>query len=66
MSAATQDGLEIVCEVRRDDTLHYVYCPADAAQRDSSVVWILLVVAALIAVVGVLITFVVARKTRSA
>lgn len=49
-NAAVGDGLEILCEVR--ETRTYVYCPAGTRQRDSNVVWLLLVVAALIAIVG--------------
>jgi hypothetical protein len=50
-NAAVKDGLEILCEDR--EAAIYVYCPAGTQARDSSVVWILLVVAILIAVVGV-------------
>ena len=47
-SAAVQDGLEIVCD---EDGL-YVYCPAGTQQRDSTIVWVLLGVAVLIAIAG--------------
>lgn len=49
-NAAVQDGLEILCEDR--DTHAFVYCPPGTQQRDSSVVWILLIVAVLIAMIG--------------
>ena len=49
-SAAVKDGLEILCEDR--DAQLYVYCPPGTEQRDSSIVWLLLVVAVLIAAVG--------------
>lgn len=48
--AAVKDGLEILCEDRERET--YVYCPAGTQQRDSSIVWLLLVVAVAIAAVG--------------
>jgi hypothetical protein len=49
-NAAIKDGLEIVCD--DTETQLYVYCPPGTRQRDSSVVWLLLVVAVLIAFVG--------------
>jgi hypothetical protein len=49
-NTAVKDGLEILCEDR--DAQTYVYCPTGTQARDSSVVWILLVVAVLIAIVG--------------
>lgn len=49
-NAATQNGLEILCEDRGAQT--YVYCPAGTTARDSGVVWILLVAAVAIAVIG--------------
>jgi hypothetical protein len=49
-SAAVKDGLEILCEDREAQI--YVYCPAGTEQRDSSIVWLLLVVAVLIAAIG--------------
>lgn len=59
-SAAVKDGLEILCEDR--DAQTYVYCPAGTQARDSSVVWILLVVAVAIAVVGAGILALALRK----
>jgi len=47
---AVKDGLEILCEDKEKEL--YVYCPAGTQQRDSGIVWLLLVVAVLIAVVG--------------
>ena len=49
-NAAIRDGLEILCEDK--GTQSYVYCPAGTEQRDSNVVWLLLVVAVLIATAG--------------
>lgn len=61
-SEATRDGLEIVCETKEMEPPSFVYCPAGTEARDSSVVWILLVVAALIAVVGGTVLFIAVRK----
>jgi hypothetical protein len=61
-SDAVQRGLEIVCEVTDAGPPAYVYCPAGTAQRDSSVVWMLLVVAALIAAIGGTVLFIAVRK----
>ena len=49
-NTAVQDGLEIHCEDREAQS--FVYCPPGTEQRDSNVVWLLLVVAVLIAMVG--------------
>lgn len=49
-SFALKDGLEIHCEDR--DTQTYVYCPPGTTQRDSGVVWLLLVAAVLVAAIG--------------
>jgi hypothetical protein len=62
-NAATQNGLEILCEDRGTQT--YVYCPAGTQARDSSVVWLLLVVAVLIAIVGGAVLALAMRKASS-
>ena len=49
-NGAVKNGLEILCEDR--DTQTYVYCPPGTRQRDSSIVWLLLVVAVAIAAIG--------------
>ena len=49
-SDAVSAGLEVTCE--RLDPRAFVYCPPGAQQRDSAVVWVLLVVALAIAAVG--------------
>jgi len=59
-SAAIRDGLEITCE--HLEPRGYVYCPPGGQQRDSSVVWILLVVAMAIAVTGGVVSWLVIRK----
>jgi hypothetical protein len=64
-SAAVARGLEISCERTSSvaaESPSYVYCPPGAAQRDSAVVWILLVVACAIAGVGGLTALVVFRR----
>jgi hypothetical protein len=61
-SKAIADGLEITCEQRTVEPRNYVYCPPGAQQRDSTVVWILLVVAVLVAMIGGLLSFVLLRK----
>jgi hypothetical protein len=60
-SDATSRGLEITCE--RADPPAYLYCPPGAEQRDASVVWILLLVAFAIAIVGGAIAYFVFRKS---
>ena len=57
---AIQKGLEIVCE--RPEPRSYVYCPPGAEQRDSSVVWILLVIAGAIAAAGGIASVILFRK----
>lgn len=59
-NAAVKDGLEIVCDDTESQT--YVYCPAGTQARDSGVVWILLVVAVLIATAGAGILAIALRK----
>ena len=49
-SEAIGSGLEITCE--RVEPRAYVYCPPGGQQRDSSVVWILLLVAICVAAMG--------------
>lgn len=51
-SEAAAGGLEILCEDRSTEPATYVYCPTGTEARDSGVVWILLVVAFLVAAVG--------------
>jgi hypothetical protein len=51
-SAAISEGLEILCERTEDDAAVYAYCPRGIESRDSGVVWLLLLVAVAIAVVG--------------
>jgi hypothetical protein len=65
-NGATANGLEIVCERRAADAVQYVYCPPGATQRDSGVVWILLVVAFAIAIVGTVVGYVVLRRSPKA
>lgn len=60
-NAAVKDGLEIVCDDTESQT--YVYCPAGTQARDSGVVWILLVVAFLIAAVGSAVFFFALKKS---
>ncbi len=59
---AVQQGLEILCESRESEPSIYVYCPAGTQARDSNVVWLLLVVAFLIAAVGGAILALALRK----
>jgi hypothetical protein len=57
---ATAHGLEIVCETTEPKS--YLYCPPGAEQRDSPVVWILLLVALVVAVVGGALAIIVLRR----
>jgi hypothetical protein len=57
---AVAHGLEVICE--RPDPRAFVYCPPGAEQRDSAVVWILLAVAAAVAIVGALVSVTVLRR----
>ncbi len=59
-SSAIAEGLEITCE--RSDTATYVYCPPGAAQRDGTIVWVLLVVAVMVATIGGVLSFVLLKK----
>ena len=62
--AAIARGLEIICE--RPEPRGFVYCPPGAQQHDSTVVWVLLGVAFLVAALGGIGAFVVfRRKVRS-
>lgn len=62
---AVRDGLEILCESTDTTPSHYVYCPRGTEARDSSVVWLLLVVAVLIATVGGGVFYVVLKRAPS-
>jgi hypothetical protein len=53
---ARERGLEIVCDRPDGPQRRFVYCPPGATARDSNVVWILLGVAALVAIVGAVVT----------
>jgi hypothetical protein len=59
-SEAIASGLEVTCE--RVEPRGYVYCPPGGQQRDSSVVWILLVFAIAVAVVGSVLFYLQIRK----
>lgn len=59
-SAAIAQGLEVTCE--NSDPALWVYCPPGAEQRDSGIVWILLLVALLIAGVGGVLSFLLLRR----
>ncbi len=59
-SEAVANGLEITCE--RIEPRGYVYCPPGGQQRDSGVVWLLLMVAIAIAAIGGILAFVLLRK----
>jgi hypothetical protein len=62
-SEAIRQGLEVTCE--RVEPRGYVYCPPGAQQRDSGFVWIFLLVAITVAVVGALASFFLLRKRLS-
>ena len=57
---ATSDGLEITCE--RGDPHQYVYCPPGGSQRDSGFVWVLLLVAVAVAIVGGIVAVMIFRR----
>ena len=59
-NAAVKDGLEILCEDREAQL--FVYCPPGTQQRDSSIVWLLLVVAVAIAAIGGAVIAIALRK----
>ncbi len=60
---ARSDGLEVTCERTETEGMTvFVYCPPGGDTRDSSVVWILLVVAIGVAVVGGMLAFVISRR----
>jgi hypothetical protein len=60
--AAAAKGLEVKCEQSCDTGKVFVYCPPDTGRSDSGFVWILLVIAGVLAVGGGAISFVVLRK----
>lgn len=59
-SKAIGQQLEILCERRDPDV--YVYCPPGAESRDGPIVWVLLGVAALLAIVGGIGAFLLFRR----
>jgi hypothetical protein len=59
---AREHGLEVMCDKPRDGETVFVYCPPVTETRDSGVVWILLLVAIAVAVVGGGIVYAVVRK----
>jgi len=61
---ATGHGLEIVCETTTAPK-SYLYCPPGAQQRDSPVVWILLIVAVAVAAIGGTLATLVLRRRLS-
>ncbi len=61
-SAAVAQGLEITCE--RTEPSMYVYCPPGGQQRDSGIVWVLLLVAFGIAAMGGLLAWRVLGRAR--
>lgn len=62
-SRAIGDGLEITCE--RSEVHEYVYCPPGGQQRDSGIVWILMVVAIAVAAIGAIVSWLVLRRRLS-
>lgn len=62
-SEAVARGLEVTCE--RLEPRGYVYCPPGGQQRDSSIVWILLLVAIAVAAVGGIASVLIFRRTTS-
>lgn len=59
-SDAIAQGLEITCE--HADPHGYVYCPPGGEQRDSGYVWILLLVAIGVAIVGGIASLLIFRR----
>jgi hypothetical protein len=62
-SDAQSRGLEVVCDVEVGPTeTRLVYCPPVTDQRDSSIVWVLLGAATVLAVAGSSVAYVALRK----
>jgi hypothetical protein len=59
MSDATSRHLEVLCEDRRSKPVKLVYCPASTGRADSKVIWILLSAAAVLAIGGTALAYVV-------
>jgi hypothetical protein len=59
---AREKALEVACDRPGDGETVFVYCPPLTQQRDSSAVWVLLVVAIAIAVIGSAIAWFALRK----
>ncbi len=57
---ASTRGLQVICEDASKKTM--VWCPPDTARSDSNVVWILLLLAFVLAIGGSTIAWVVLRK----
>ena len=63
-SEAQSKNLEVKCEQTCTTGKRFVYCPPDTGRSDSSFVWVLLVLAVAIAIIGGTMAWVVLRKTR--
>jgi hypothetical protein len=61
-NGATAKGLEVKCEQSCDTGKVFVYCPPDTGRSDSGFVWVLLVLAGVLAVGGTGVAWVVLRK----
>lgn len=59
---ARTSNLEVKCEQTCDDAVRFIYCPPDTGRSDSSYVWILLVLASVLAVGGTAVAWMVLRK----
>jgi hypothetical protein len=57
---AVAQGLEVTCE--HVDPRSFIYCPPGGEQRDSSYVWILLLVAIGVAIVGGIASLLIFRR----
>lgn len=62
-NAATAKGLEVKCEQFCEVGKRFVYCPPETGRvDDSGYVWVLLVMASLLAVIGTLVAYFALRK----
>jgi len=62
---AIAKNLEVTCDVPREGQTIFVYCPPVTGQHDSSIVWILLVIAFGVATIGSTIVFLALKKRRT-
>jgi hypothetical protein len=62
---ARQRGLEVMCELGQGPRKRFVYCPPSTARTDSKGMWIMMVAAVAVAVIGGAALFLAMRMKRA-